>query len=320
MSLSVYTHTDCLNHILYPFFAERPERLQSLQALFNELSLKPLNAQPVNMDILREVHTDRYIQTIEALGNKRGLASLLAGITNPYVQWYTHVSSGSYRAALQAAGTATQAVSDTLSGKCLRAFCAVRPPGHHAGPERGEGFCLFNNIAIGAVQALRSGASRVALIDFDRHHGNGTQAIIEQRLNCPEQILFISSYQQGCKYDHNQGRDIASGWVNNHVLTLPIPENSTYPLVHNQYEKFVIPALHAFKPDLILVSAGFDMHKSDPLSSIRLESVDYYRLTKLITEAADTLCNGRMVSVLEGGYDLKALKECVKYHLQALQP
>jgi len=320
VTLNIYTHADCLEHILFPFFAEKPERLKSLQALFNELSLQTIEAPPVDMSVLRRIHSDPYIGTIRSLSQKRGLSNIVAGLNNPYVQWYTHVSPGSYQAALQAAGSVTQAVKDTLSGACTRAFCAGRPPGHHAGPERGEGFCLFNNVAAGAVQALQSGVARVAIIDFDRHHGNGTQDIIEQRLKLPDNILFVSSYQQGCKYDHNQSRVDSSGWVDRNLLTVAVPENSSYQFVHEAYESRVIPALYDFKPELILLSAGFDMHKSDPLSSIRLESVDYRSLTELLVSAANDLCGGRVVSVLEGGYDLKALKECVGYHLQVLQP
>ncbi|QQG36022.1 MAG: histone deacetylase family protein [Micavibrio aeruginosavorus] len=320
MPLKIYTHSDCLQHRLYPFFAEKPERLLSVQAVFNEMALPIVTPAPVDPDTLRRIHDEDYIGAIKDLSLKPGPLRIISGFTNPYVQWYTHVSRGSYRAALQAAGAAVHAVSDVMNDSCRRAFCAVRPPGHHAGPRHGEGFCLFNNVAAGAVQALSEGAHKVAIIDFDRHHGNGTQDIVEQRLNSSGQILFVSSYQQGCKYDHNHDRAVNQGWISDSVLTIPVPEGSAYDYLDKAYRHQVIPALHDFKPDIILLSAGFDMHKSDPLSSIRLEAQDYHSLTSLIAGAADDVCGGRIVSVMEGGYDLKALAECTRFHLQALAP
>lgn len=320
MSLHLYTHNECLQHRLYPAFAEKPGRLLSVQAVFHEMALPLVTPRPIDLNTLQRIHDDGYIRAVESLSLKSGPLRILAGFTNPYVQWYTHVSRGSYKAALYAAGTATQAVSDVMNDSCRRAFCAIRPPGHHAGPRRGEGFCLFNNVAAGAVQALNEGAHKVAIIDFDRHHGNGTQDIVEQRLNKTGQILFVSSYQQGCKYDHNKGRMTKEGWIGDNVLTIPVPEGSTYDYLDNAYKQRVIPALYDFKPDIILLSAGFDMHKSDPLSRIRLEAPDYHKLTSLITQTARDLCAGRIVSVMEGGYDLKALAECTRFHLKALQP
>lgn len=208
----------------------------------------------------------------------------------------------------------TQAVDDVVAGKVTRAFCAGRPPGHHAGPASGEGFCLFSNVAIGALAALDRGVARVAVVDFDRHHGNGTQMTL-LREGPREDVLFVSSYQEGCKYSGNAMKN------HPHMVSVPIAVGSSFAQVCSQYYRKVVPALKAFKPDLLLISAGFDLHKSDPLSSVQLESKDYYDLTRLIVDAAKSdRPDLPVVSVLEGGYNLKALKDCVGYHLKALAP
>ena len=268
---------------------------------------------PVTKAQLAKIHNPDYIAAVEAMSKLGPVRNRIASFTNKYVQWYTRVSPGSFDAARYAAGSVCKAVGETLSGKCNRAFVAIRPPGHHAGPERGEGFCLFNNIAMGAVHAVEHGAGRVAIVDFDRHHGNGTQDIVNALGN--ENIMLVSSYQDGCKYDKNDSH----GWVSDHVLTVPIAQNSSFDEVHKQYSRIVIPALYEFKPDLILISAGFDMHESDPLTNIKLKSKDYYDLTGMLVRAANDLCSGRIVSALEGGYDIDALAESVDYHLQALR-
>ncbi len=311
--LNVYYHPDCLKHKGFPGFSEKPKRLHGLAEMFNALSLPVIRPNPAGDEMLLRAHEAEYIDHVKSISEKSRVMATVANIRSEMVQWYTRVSPGSYAAAVDAAGAVCAAVEDTLSGKCNRAFCAVRPPGHHAGPMRGEGFCLFNNLAIGALHALEHGAGRVAIIDFDRHHGNGTQAIVEKSGN--GHLLFVSSYQEGCKYDHNE----RSGRLSPEVLTVPIPEHSGYATVEDLYKQQVIPALYDFKPDLILISAGFDMHKSDPLTNLKLESEDYGALTALLVKAANDLCGGRIVSALEGGYEIKALKSCVRSHLKALQ-
>ena len=325
MSLNIYTHPACLDHELWSLkigdrkiwapFEERAGRLQSLRSVFENAALMPVVSAPATRAQVGRVHTPAYIDHIEMRSKQGVMASLLATPAhNKTVQWYTCVSPGSFNAAMYAAGTVVQAVEDSLSGKTRRAFCAVRPPGHHAGPERGEGFCLFNNVAIGAYHALENGAERVAIIDFDRHHGNGTQAIIHARPT--PQVFFASSYQQDCKYAHG----IDASAQGPRIKTVPIAGHSLYAQVATAYQSHVIPALRDFAPDLILISAGFDMHKSDPLTSIRMESADYYDLTRMLVAVADETAKGRVVSVLEGGYNEAALAECVGHHLRALSP
>ncbi|MDB5490565.1 MAG: deacetylase [Micavibrio sp.] len=316
MDLNIYSHPACLGHELHiRRFEERKGRLLALTRLFNDLGLSvDEDIVPVTKAQLSQIHTPRYIDTVEAMSRLGPVRNRVASFTNPFVQWYTRVSPGSYDAARYAAGSVCKAVEDTMSGRCTRAFAAIRPPGHHAGPERGEGFCIFNNIAMGAVHALNQGARRVAIVDFDRHHGNGTQDIITNRDD--SRMMLVSSYQAGCKYDKNHG---LSGVLAPNIVTVPIAEGSTFGAVAAQYRQFVIPALRDFKPELILISAGFDMHEADPLSDIKLKSADYYHLTHMLVEAAEELCGGRIVSALEGGYDEAALAESVDYHLQALR-
>lgn len=311
--LRVYYAPSSLDHKGFPGFAEKPARLKQLTRLFNKLALPVITPEKGKREYVLRAHTPAYVDHVESISKKNLIAATIANFTSDHVQWYTRVSKGSYTAALDAAGSVCQAVEDTLSGKCQRAFCAGRPPGHHAGPEKGEGFCLFNNVAIGALHALHHGAARVAIIDFDRHHGNGTQEIVEH--HGKGNILFVSSYQNGCKYNHNN----TDGRLSPDVLTVPIPEKSDYATVAALYKAQVIPALYDFKPDIILLSAGFDMHVSDPLTNIRLEAADYHDLTALFVKAADDLCQGRIVSALEGGYDVKALEDCVSNHLKALK-
>ena len=313
MDLGIYYSPDCLEHKGFPGFAERPARLASLSALFNRMKLDTIAPAAAKAEWLQRAHTPSYIGIIEVISKKNILSGTMENIRNEHVQWYTRVSPHSYNAALHAAGAVCQAVEDTLAGKCKRAFCAVRPPGHHAGPERGEGFCLLNNVAIGALHALAIGAERIAIIDFDRHHANGTQDIVER--SGMGKIFLASSYQEGCKYNHNE----QEGRISETILTVPLKAGSDYSHIGSEYRSKVVPALYDFKPDLILVSAGFDAHKDDPLTNLRMESEDYFSLTKLLTDAANDLCGGRIVSALEGGYEIKALAECVKWHIMALK-
>lgn len=312
MTIQVYTHEACLEHRLFPFFAEKPERLQVLRPLFAELALPMAAAGRVSSADLLRAHDPAYVAHVKAISEMGFLRATYNQISAHQVQWYTRISPQSYDAASYSAGLVTQAIDDVRAGRVQRAFCAGRPPGHHAGPDWGEGFCLFSNVGIGALAAVERGLGRVAVIDFDRHHGNGTQAVLTQHGAHPD-ILFVSSYQAGCKYS-TEGQEPVSN-----IITVPIPVKSSFAAVADLYQRAVLPALDAFKPDLLMFSAGFDLHKSDPLSSVRLEDRDYSDLTSMVKEAAG--CSSRnvpVVSVLEGGYNLKALPLCVANHLRAL--
>jgi acetoin utilization deacetylase AcuC-like enzyme len=305
--LNIYYNSHSLDHKLYPFFSEKPERLKGLVGDFVQNSTSITTSKIATQEQLLLAHSQRYIKHIEMISKQGLLKAFVTNTKSPHIQWYTRVSKGSYTAALVSAGGVCQAVDDVLEGKSNRAFCLARPPGHHAGRERGEGFCLFNNIAIGALYALEKGIKKVAIIDFDRHHGNGTEEIVRYHDN----VLFISSFQEGCKYATKAKKRA-------NTLPLAIPEHSSFEEVKKIYAK-AIYALDKFKPELIFISAGFDMHTDDPLTNIKLESKDFYTLTQMIVIAAKELCDGRVISSLEGGYDVKALKECVDYHLKALE-
>ena len=307
--LNIYYGEKSLGHQLYPLFSEKATRVEGLNTLLKKLQLPVVSSRMATEDELLEAHTSTYVEHIKALSQKGLLSAFVANTLSPSVQWYTRVSHGSYDAALVSAGGVCQAVEDVLAGEAKRAFVIARPPGHHAGIERGEGFCLFNNIAIGALHALKSGAKKVAIIDFDRHHGNGTEEIV--RAYGKENILFISSFQNGCKY-------ATKTEVSESVVPIAIPDKSDFEQVKKLYEEKALNALREFKPELIFISAGFDMHIDDPLTNIRLESKDFFLLTKMLLDIADELCEGRVISALEGGYDVEALSECVGYHLEAM--
>ncbi len=304
------------DHELFPFFSEKKQRLESALLAADALNLSFLYAdeleESILLEMLQRAHSKTYIEHVLSISKMGSVRAASANWRSKYVQWYTRISSGTYTSATFATGTVCQAVDRVYSGKSKRVFCIVRPPGHHAATERGEGFCVFNNVAVGALHARVSGFGKVAIVDFDRHHGNGTQQILD-RVGDPN-ILLVSSFQSGCKYNTNK----TDGQVSESVFTLPIPEHSDFELVQKLYLKKVIPVLDAFRPNLIIISAGFDMHQSDPLTNIRLSSADYFTLTRLLMGVADKHAEGRVVSVLEGGYNLKALEESVGYHLKAM--
>jgi acetoin utilization deacetylase AcuC-like enzyme len=224
----------------------------------------------------------------------------------------TAVSPGSGRAALRAAGAARRAVDLVMKGSVKNAICAVRPPGHHAEANRAMGFCLFNNVAVGVAQARSVyGLKRIAVIDFDVHHGNGTQHSFE---NDPD--TFYASTHQWPLYPRTGAREERG--IANNVLNMPLAPGSGGKEFRTAISRKLIPALRKFRPDFIFISAGFDAHRRDPLAQLRLEEADYAWATERICKAAQGLCRGRVVSVLEGGYDLAALAASAAAHVRAL--
>jgi acetoin utilization deacetylase AcuC-like enzyme len=220
------------------------------------------------------------------------------------------MSAGSLTAALRAAGAVIDAVRAVAAGDAERAFCAVRPPGHHAEPETPMGFCLFSNIAIGAREAQALGFSRVAVVDFDVHHGNGTQAAFEA-----DETLFLASIHQSPLYP---GTGDASETGVGNIVNATAPPEAPREVWRALFDQRLMPALDAFGPDLILVSAGFDAHRRDPLAQQTLEAKDFAWATRAITAVARRHCGGKIVSSLEGGYDLEALGQSAVAHVQAL--
>jgi Deacetylases, including yeast histone deacetylase and acetoin utilization protein len=239
---------------------------------------------------------------------------ILASAPSQGTQWLdadTAVSPDSVEAAVRAAGAMAAAVDAVLSGATRHAFCAVRPPGHHATRDQAMGFCLFNNIAVGAAHALAvHGLKRVAIADFDVHHGNGTQAIFEHE----PRVLFASSHQSPLYPDSGREDEHGVGNIVNGTLSPGAGSHEFREL----WDGVLLPRLHAFKPQLVLVSAGFDAHRNDPLADIRLGQEDYAWITERLVALADTHAGGRLVSTLEGGYDLVALTACASAHVTAL--
>ncbi|MGB3382540.1 MAG: histone deacetylase family protein [Rhodanobacter sp.] len=303
--LRLYTHSACLRHDPGPGHVERPARLHAvLQALDHDryAALDRVEAPPATREQLLRVHDAGHIGEV-LLGAPAG--EMLA------LDQDTVMGPGSTEAALHAAGAVVAAVDAVLGGSAQRAFCAVRPPGHHATRERAMGFCLFDNVAVGAAHALAThGLKRVAIADFDVHHGNGTQDIFERE----PRVLFASSHQSPLYPDSGHEDERGCGNIVNGVLSPGAGSHEFREL----WDAVLLPRLHAFRPQLLLISAGFDAHANDPLADIRLSEEDYAWLTERLVALARRHAEGRIVSTLEGGYDLAALAASAAAHVQAL--
>jgi acetoin utilization deacetylase AcuC-like enzyme len=303
--LRLYTHPACLLHDPGPGHAERPARLHAvLQALDHDrfAALDRIEAPQAIREQLQRVHSAAHIREILLGAPPDDMLAL-----DPD----TVMGPGSTEAALRAAGAMVAAVDAVLGGSARRAFCAVRPPGHHATRDQAMGFCLFNNIAVGAAHALVAhGLKRVAIADFDVHHGNGTQAIFEHE----PRVLFASSHQSPLYPDSGREDERGVGNIVNGTLSPGAGSHEFREL----WDSVLLPRLHAFKPQLVLISAGFDAHRNDPLADIRLGQEDYAWITERLAALADAHAGGRLVSTLEGGYDLAALAASVSAHVGAL--
>ncbi len=304
MALALYTHIDMLDHRPSDRHLESPARLLAVtQALSEDIGLKPQTrpVSPVSAEDLRLVHSDDYLRAIAKAAPSEGRVSLDED---------TQMSPGSLRAAELAAGAVAAAVRAVAAGEGTRAFCAVRPPGHHAGPGFPMGFCIYSNVAIGARVAQAAGLAKVAVVDFDVHHGNGTQAVFET-----DPSLFLASVHQSPLWP-GSGDPSETGVGNIANSTVP-------PMAPRQQWRATFESLldrvDAFAPDLILISAGFDAHARDPLADQQLEAEDYAWATRAIVSVAKARSGGRVVSSLEGGYDLQALGQSALAHARALQ-
>ena len=303
--LRLYTHPICLQHDPGIGHAESPERLRAvLDALDHDrfAALDRIEAPRATREQLARVHDAGYIDRILASSPAEGTLRLDED---------TLMSPASAEAALRAAGAAIAAVDAVMNGDGERAFCAVRPPGHHATRDQAMGFCLFNNVAVAAAHAIVAhGLKRVAIADFDVHHGNGTQAIFEKE----PRVLFISSHQSPLYPD--SGREDEHGVGN--IVNAPLsPGDGSYAF-RELWDGALLPRLAAFRPQLLLISAGFDAHRDDPLADIRLGSEDYAWITERLVDVARAHANGRVVSSLEGGYHLGALAASASAHVAAL--
>jgi acetoin utilization deacetylase AcuC-like enzyme len=301
--MRVYTHPACLAHDTGPGHAERPERLSTVTAALHDAfpALQWREAPRASRGQLLRVHAESLLATV--------LETHPA--TRIMLDPDTVLSPASGEAALRAAGAAVAAVDDVLRGDARHVFCAVRPPGHHATGDTAMGFCLFNNIAVAAMHALsQHGLERVAIADFDVHHGNGTQAVFE----ADPRVLFVSSHQLPLYPDTGNASERGAG----NVLNAPLPPGAGSAGFRSAWAERLLPALEAFRPQLLLVSAGFDAHWRDPLAQLQLQADDYAWLTQELAAIADRHARGRIVSSLEGGYDLQALRECSIAHVGAL--
>ena len=307
MTVALVTHLDCLDHDMGRGHPECPARLRAVLAALEAEAFAPLlreQAPLATVEQLVRMHPEPYVRAILAIRPEPGDRLQLDGDTS--------MSAGSAEAALRAAGGAVRAVDLVLGGQARAAFVATRPPGHHAEPARPMGFCLFNNAAIAAGQAREVwGLKRVAVLDFDVHHGNGTQAMFADQ---PD-LFYGSSHQHPCYpgTGHAWERGVADNIVN--VGLAPGTGSAAF---RSAWADTILPALARFGPELLIVSAGFDAHKADPLAQLRLETEDFAWITDCLVEVADRHAGGRLVSVLEGGYDLPALAASASVHVRRL--
>ena len=305
MTTLLYTHPACFEHDPGRHHPESPERLRAVLTALEEpefTRLERREAPTASIEDLLRVHSRRHVERILGSVPKSGHVAIDAD---------TIVSPASGEAALRAAGAVAEAVDAVVEKQADNAFCAVRPPGHHAEPERAMGFCLFNNAAIGALRAREvHGLSRVAVVDFDVHHGNGTQAAFEA-----DSGLFYASTHQ---YPLYPGTGAASETGVGNIVNVPLRPMSSSTQFRVALTQRILPALDAFGPEFLVVSAGFDAHKSDPLAQLLLEDADYTWVTEKLLEIAYRHAHGRLVATLEGGYDLNALASSVAAHVRVL--
>jgi acetoin utilization deacetylase AcuC-like enzyme len=304
MTTALFTHPACLVHDTSQRHPESPARLTAvLDALSGDafVKLDRREAPRATREDLALIHPTHFIDAVMSAIPADGHAALDAD---------TIVSPGSGEAALRAAGAVRAAVDAVMAGEAANAFCAVRPPGHHAEPERAMGFCLFNSVAIGAARARQLGCARVAVVDFDVHHGNGTQAAFAADGN----YFYASTHQAPFYPGTGSAEEIGVG----NIVNVPLPAGSGSIPFRAAYERAILPALATFRPEFVLISAGFDAHRRDPLAQLMLEEADFSWVTARLVDLAARHAGGRVVSTLEGGYDLSALAASAAAHVTAL--
>lgn len=304
MTIAIISHPDCALHIAGESHPESSRRVEVIgdaieRYHFNQ-AIEHYEAPLVRRGQLMRVHPKQYIDWLESIAPATGMV----GIDED-----TLMNKDTLRAAYLAAGSVPFAVDLLMSDKAQAAFCNVRPPGHHAERERAMGFCIFNNVAVGVMHAMEEhGLSRIAIIDFDVHHGNGTQQIFQDS----EGVMLCSSFEHPLYPGYEPENDVS------HIINVPLPAGTKGEAFRRLTKEAWFEKLHAFKPQLIFFSAGFDAHVKDPLAHMELTDADYVWLTTEIRGIAEQHCQGKMISVLEGGYHLDALAHCVPAHINAL--
>ncbi len=304
MTTAFITHPDCLKHEMGAHHPECPARLQAVYDAFEQSGLLPqltrIDAPFAERDHLVAAHAPDYVDAIFAAAPDHDYA---------YLDPDTAMNRYSLNAARRAAGAVVKAVDMVMAGDVQNAFCAVRPCGHHATFDRSMGFCIFNNVAVGAMHALQHHQlARVAILDFDVHHGNGTEDIFHE----DERVMLCSSFQ----HPYYPGTGADNG--NTHIIPTPLATRTGGAKFRAAIESTWFPALERFQPELVIISAGFDAHADDPLASLELHEDDYAWITGHIREMADIYAQGRIVSALEGGYNLAALGRSAVAHVRSL--
>ncbi len=305
MKTGLITSNTYQNHNTGDGHPEKIDRVTAIIDNFKKLNNKNLiwkKPSKFKRELLENTHNKDYINFVEKSFPEKGLS---------FLDGDTIISPGSKEATTDAVGSIITAIDGVENKEFKNAFCAVRPPGHHAEKNKAMGFCIYNNVAVGAHHLLEKyKLNKVVIIDFDVHHGNGTQDIFYDN----SKVLYISTHQY--PYYPGSGAEQEKGKYNN-ILNIPLPAGTTSEKYLNAYE-FVLKKVKEFRPEFILFSAGFDAHKDDPLAQFELNSKDFYDLTKRTLELSKLYCHGKVVSILEGGYDLNALQESSEMHVNAL--
>jgi acetoin utilization deacetylase AcuC-like enzyme len=306
MATLFITHPACLNHLTPPGHPERPDRLRAIERVFASDKFQGLvrtDAPTAEFDTIALCHPMDYVTALRDASPTSGLVQIDAD---------TSMSPGSFEAALRAAGGGVYAVDEVMAGRVANAFVATRPPGHHTETARPMGFCLFNNAAIAARHAQkRYGIDRAAVVDFDVHHGNGSQDIFWS----DKSVMYCSTHQMPL-YPGTGAR--GERGEHDTVVNAPLSPGDGGAKFREAFESVILPRLRDFRPELIVISAGFDAHQRDPLANLNLVEADFMWATQKIMEVAQASANGRVVSMLEGGYDLEGLSNSAAAHVSAL--